>query len=57
MKYDKKNKKIDESEAYIRRKERSYKKTVRKKDKSILSEFKGGKMDYDDYMEKMEDQY
>tara|TARA_R100001460_G_scaffold100463_4_gene144118 strand:- start:948 stop:1115 length:168 start_codon:yes stop_codon:yes gene_type:complete len=51
------NNKTDESEAYRKRKERSYKKASRKKDKSYLKNIKKGNMDYDDYMEKMEDQF
>jgi len=52
-----KHNKIDESEAYRKRKERSYKKASRKKDKSYLKNIKKGSIDYDDYMEKMEDEF
>ena len=58
MKRSKKNNKnVDESEAYIKKKNRSYKKSSRKKDRTVLKDVSRGKIDYDDYMEKMEDQF
>ena len=57
MKRSKYSKNMDESETYRNKKERSYKKTARKKDKSFLKNIKKGSIDYDDYMQKMEDQF
>jgi hypothetical protein len=47
----------DESEHYRRKKERSYKKTSRKKDRTVLKDVSKGRIDYDDYMEQMEDEF
>tara|TARA_Y100000385_G_C13032134_1_gene611262 strand:+ start:1062 stop:1235 length:174 start_codon:yes stop_codon:yes gene_type:complete len=57
MRQKKNRVKYDEAEHYIKKKERSYKKASRKKDKSYLKNIKKGNIDYDDYMEKMEDQF
>lgn len=57
MKRKKNNKNLDESEAYLKRKKRSYKKSSRKKDRTVLKDVGRGDMDYEDYMEKMEDQF
>jgi hypothetical protein len=57
MKRKKNNKNLDESEAYLKRKKRSYKKSSRKKDRTVLKDVGRGDIDYEDYMEKMEDQF
>ena len=47
----------DESERYRKKKERSYKKSSRKKDRTVLKDLGRGRLDYEDYMEKMEDEF